>query len=158
MNDILEVAVRKMWWVLAVGTLIVGVPGVLLSQEAEEEDPLVLRVSFFMCDLSGDTGDAIEEEFETRDIPVWKELVAEGMVQDWGTFFHWWADEWNVGVYTIAESIQAIVDASEEAGNRIEERFGDAPARFDEACPYHRDGFYTLGPSTGMDEEGEGGS
>lgn len=148
---------RKVWWVFAAGMLIVA-PDVVLAQEAEEEAPLVLRISFFKCNLSGDTGDAIEEEFETRDVPVWKELVAEGMVQDWGTFFHWWADEWNVGVYTIAGSIQAIVDASDEAGNRIEERFGEAPARFDEACPEHRDGFYTLGPSTQAEEGGQGGS
>ena len=158
MNANLEVAVRKIWWVLAVGMLFVGVPGVVLAQEAEEEEPPVLRISFFMCDLSGDAGDAIEEEFETRDIPVWKELVAEGKVQDWGTFYHWWADEWNVGIYTIAESIQAIVDANTEAGDRLEERFGEAPTRFEQACPHHRDGFYTLGPATGMDEESEGDS
>lgn len=149
---------RKLWWVIAAGMMIVA-PDAVLGQEAEAEgeEPIVLRISFFKCNLSGDNGDVIEEEFEARDVPVWKELVAEGMVQDWGTFFHWWADEWNVGVYTIAGSIQAIVDASDEAGNRIEERFGEAPARIEQACPEHRDGFYTLGPGT-MEEEGEGGS
>ncbi|MGH7572835.1 MAG: hypothetical protein ACREMK_13480, partial [Gemmatimonadota bacterium] len=122
---------RKAWWILAAALVAVGLPGNARAQEEQEEQPPVLRVSFFMCDLGGGAGEAIEEEFETRDIPVWKELVAEGMVEDWGTFFHWWADEWNVGVFTIAESIQAIVDASDEAGNRLEERFGDAPTRLD---------------------------
>jgi hypothetical protein len=149
---------RKIWWVLAAATLIVGAPGVGLGQEAEEETPPVLRVSFFKCNLSGGAGEAIAEEFETRDLPVWNELVAEGMVQEWGTFFHWWADEWNVGIYTIAGSIQAIVDASGEADSRLEERFGETPARMAEACPEHRDGFYTMGPSTGMEEGGGGGS
>jgi len=150
--------------VLKLGTFIIvlaalALPGVAVAQQPgeQEEDPPVLRVSFFMCDLGSGAGDAIEEEFQTRDVPVWKELVAEGMVQDWGTFFHWWADEWNVGIYTIAESIQAIVDASDEAGNRLEDRFGEDPTRFEQACPYHRDGFYTLGPSTGTDEEGGSG-
>ncbi len=134
-----------------------GVPGSVRAQAEQEEEPPVVRISFFKCDLGGGAGEAIEEQFESRDIPVWNELVAEGMVQEWGTFFHSWADEWNVGIYTIAESIQAIVDASDEAGNRLEERFGDAPTAMEEACPHHRDGFYTAGPSTGMAAAGEAG-
>ncbi|MGH7564251.1 MAG: hypothetical protein ACREK5_07490 [Gemmatimonadota bacterium] len=149
---------RKAWWILAVALVVAGVPGAARAQEEQEEEPPVVRISFFMCDLGDGAGEAIEQEFETRDIPVWNELVAEGMVQEWGTFFHWWADEWNVGIYTIAESIQAIVDASDEAGNRLEERFGEEPTRLDQACPHHRDGFYTAGPSTGMGVEGAAGN
>lgn len=132
-------------------------PSAALAQ-AEEPDPPVLRLSFFMCDLGGGSGDAIEEEIETRDMPIWNALVSEGMVDSYGYFFHWWADEWNVGIYTIAESIQAIIDAEEEADNRLEQQYGDEPTAFGQACPHHRDGFYTLGPHTGMDEEGAGGS
>ena len=144
--------------ILALAAL--ALPGAVFAQQPaeQEEEPTVLRVSYFMCDLGGGAGEAIGEEFETRDAPVWKELVAEGRVQSWGTFFHWWADEWNVGIYTIAESIQAIVDASDEADNRLEQRFGEESTRFEQACPYHRDGFYTMGPGTDSDEESEGGS
>lgn len=143
---------QRTWWILAAALVAVGAPGTVQGQE-EEETPPVVRISFFMCDLSDGAGEAIAQEFETRDIPIWNELVAEGRVQEWGTFFHSWADEWNVGIYTIAESIQAIVDASDEAGNRLEQRFGDATTRIEQACPHHRDGFYTAGPSTGMGVE-----
>jgi hypothetical protein len=134
-----------------------ALPGIAIAQQPaeQEEDPLVVRLSFFMCDLGGGKGDRIEQEMESRDIPIWEALVQEGMVQDYGYLFHWWADEWNVVIYTIAESIQAIVDASQEAQDRAEQQYGDAPTAFGEACPHHRDGLYTLGPNVGMNQEGE---
>ena len=119
-------------------------------QEAEEAPP-VLRLSFFQCH-SNQIGDVMEQA-ETYDIPIWDELVAEGMVMNYGYFTHWWADEWNVGIYTIAPTIQAIVDASVEADRRMTERHPDAPDTMGEACPWHRDGFYNLGPSTQEGEE-----
>jgi hypothetical protein len=134
-----------------------AVPAAAVAQE-EEPDPPVLRLSFFMCDLSGGKGEAIQEEIETQDMPIWNALVDEGMVESYGYFFHWWADEWNVGLYTIAPTIQAILDASEEAGNRFETQYGEnAPSAMAEACPHHRDGFYTLGPTTDEPETAAGG-
>lgn len=139
-----------------------ALPRVAAAQQPaeQEEEPLVVRLSFFMCDLGGGNGDRIEEEMENRDIPIWEALVQEGMVQDYGYLFHWWADEWNVGIYTIAESIQAILDAEEEAQNRLEQQYGDEPTAFGQACPHHRDGFYTLGPhvETGQGSEAAGGN
>lgn len=130
-----------------------ALPAAAQAQEAEA-DPPVLRLSFFMCDLSGGNGDAINEEIETRQMPIWNALVDEGMVTEYGFIFHWWADEWNVGIYTIAPTLQAIIDASDEAGNRIEAQYGEnAPSAMGTHCPHHRDGFYTLGPNTSMDQE-----
>ena len=136
----------------------IAAPGTLVAQE-EDDSPDMLRLSFFMCNTNR-IDDAMEE-VESQVIPVWNELVAEGMVENYGYFVHRWADEWNVGVYTIAESIDDVIKASEEAGRRIEERYGDGPNVFGEACPHHRDGFYVFGPSTtdddDDDDEGEGG-
>ena len=150
---------RKSWWILAAALVVVGMPGTGWAQEEPEEEPPIVRLSFFMCDLGGGNGERIEEELESQVIPVWKELVSEGRgVQDYGYIFHWWADEWNVGIYTIAESIQAIIDAEEEADNRLEQRYGEGPTAFGQACPHHRDGFYTLGPNTGPGPEEETGA
>ncbi len=135
----------------------IAAPGNLVAQE-EDDSPLMLRLSFYMCNTNR-IDDAMEE-VESQDIPVWNELVAEGMVEDYGYIIHRWADEWNVGIYTIAESIDAVIKASAEAGRRIEERYGDGLNVFGEACPHHRDGFYVFGPSTDDDDdddEGEGG-
>ena len=131
----------------------IAAPGTLVAQE-EDDSPPTLRLSFFMCNTN--LIDDAMEEVESQAIPVWNELVAEGMVESHGFFVHRWADEWNVGIYTIAESIDAVIKASEEAGRRLEERYGDSPSAFGEACPHHRDGFYAVGPSTGDDDEEEG--
>ncbi|HJR54682.1 MAG TPA: hypothetical protein VJ982_13325 [Gemmatimonadota bacterium] len=132
-------------------------PGIAVAQEEAAEDPPVLRLSFFMCDLGGDNGDAIEQEME-RDMPIWNALVDEGRIESYGYFFHWWADEWNVGIYTIAPTIQAIIDASAEADDRMTAQNGEnAPSAMGDYCPHHRDGFYTMGPSTDMDDAAAGG-
>lgn len=127
-----------------------------LAAQQDEGPPPTLRISFFQCDFSK-LGEAMEE-VEQHDIPIWNELVEEGMVESYGYFIHSWADEWNVGIYTIAESIQAVIDANDEAGRRADERFPDAPNVFGEACPTHRDNFYVLGPQTGNGREAAGGS
>lgn len=129
------------------------VPGAARAQE-EGDQPPMLRLSFYMCDFNK-LGEAMEEA-ETQNIPVWNELIAEGLVQSHGYFVHAWASEYNVGIYTIGESIESIIAAVEESGQRLQERFGDGPSAFGEACPHHRDGFYVLGPSAGDDSE-EGG-
>ena len=70
--------------------------------------------------------------------------------KEYGIISRGWADEWTVGIYSIAESIKAVLDAEEEAKNRLDQQYGDAPTAFGEACPYHRDGFYTMGPNVGI--------
>lgn len=58
----------------------------------------MVRLSFFMCNLGDGNAERIEEELQTRVIPVWEEIVSAGRgVQDYSYIFHWWADEWNVG-------------------------------------------------------------
>ena len=133
----------------------IAAPTSLAAQEEEDESPDMLRLSFFMCN-SNRIDDAMEE-VESQSIPVWNELVAEGMVESFGYFVHRWADEWNVGIYTVAESIDAVIKASAEAGRRIEEKYGDGPNVFGEACPHHRDGFYQFGPRTMDDDDEEEG-
>ncbi len=107
-----------------------------------------------MCDFN--KLDEALEEVEAQNIPVWNELIAEGMVESHGYFVHAWASEYNVGIYTIGESIESIIAAVEESGQRLGDRYGDGPSAFGQACPHHRDGFYVLGPSAGSDDE-EGG-
>lgn len=133
-----------------------ALPGTAAAQaQAAEEAPPILRLSFYMCNLN-EIGPVMDEA-ESMEIPIWDELVDEGMIQSYGYFVHAWASEWNVGIYTIAESIEAVIAATEEAASRIESRYPDAGGGLNEACPFHRDGFYTLGPSTGQDDEGDGG-
>lgn len=135
-----------------------GVPGAVAAQDGET--PPTLRLSFYHCDMNA-LGPVVEQ-MEMMEIPIWDELVDEGMVESYGHYFHAWASEWNVGIYTVAESIEAVLAATVEFGNRMQERHPDADNGLNQTCPAHRDGFYVFGPRTGMDEDegedDEGGS
>ncbi len=125
------------------------------DQDQDDDQADMLRLSFYQCDLSR-IGPAMEQ-IESMEIPIWEELIDEGMVESYGTFIHAWADEWNVGIYTVAESIQAVVDATAEFGVRMQERHPDADSGLNQICPTHRDGFYITGPSTGDDDDDSDG-
>ena len=129
-----------------------AVPGIAAAQE-EEGQPPALQISFYMCNFN--QLDEAMEEIETEAIPVWNELIDEGMLQRVGAFVHSWASEWNVGIYMIGESIESILVAVEEGDRRFEERYDDALSKFAQACPHHRDGFYTMGPTAKGSNGGE---
>lgn len=134
---------------LILGLLVtLAVPAGLTAQD--DEAPPTLRLSFYKCDLG--QLEATMEQINGVEIPIWEELVEEGMVDSYGHFFHAWADEYNVGIYTVAENIEAVLAATVEFGNRMQERHPDADAGLNQVCPSHRDGFYVMGPRTGADE------
>lgn len=146
---------RKMWLLLA-ALLAVSVTSTAWAQEAEEDEQQpVLRLSWFQCDFRDGAGDAIEEEAETQVIPVWESIIADDMgIMNYGYIYHWWADEWNLGIWTIGESVADIIAAEGVADDRLEEQYGDGPSAFGKACGGgHRDGFYFMGPSTANDGE-----
>ncbi len=120
----------------------------------EEAPPATLVLSYFQCDWNrlSDIGPELE-----LNVPIWEELIAEGMLLDAGSYVHQWADEWNVGIYRIAESMEAAVAANAEANSRFAERHPDANA-FGEACPVHRDNFYQFGPVADSEGAPTGGN
>lgn len=123
--------------------LAVTAPVAVQAQEEEAEGPPPTMVmSQFQCDWSrmGEVLDELELQ-----VPIWEEMVDEGMIGNAGSFTHFWADEWNLTLYTIGESMEAVVAANDEANRRFSEQYPDADV-FGEACPTHRDGFYQFGP------------
>jgi hypothetical protein len=130
-------------------------PAAAQAQEEADEGPAPTMVmSQFQCDWSRMSDVTAELELQ---VPIWEAMVAEGMIGSAGSFFHFWADEWNVTLYTIGESMEAVVAANEEANSRFAEAHPDANA-FDEACPTHRDAFYQFGPVASNEGAPTGGS
>lgn len=112
-----------------------------------------LVLSMYRCETNR-IGDVFDD-WEQYAQPVYEAQIQEGALRGAGTFAHSWADEWNVGLYWVAEDAQTFLDAWGDFTQRIGEARGDAPAVLNEACPVHRDAIYTLGPRTGMDDDGE---
>lgn len=120
----------------------------------DEGPPPTLILSHFQCDWNR-LGDVISEL--ELNVPIWEELVGEGVIQDAGSYVHQWADEWNVGIYIVAESMDAAVAGNDESNSRFAERHPDANA-FAEACPQHRDNFYQFGPVADSEGAATGGN
>ena len=107
-----------------------------------------LVFSMYKCDTN-QIG-AVLDEYEEFGLPVYQQLVDDGQLRGAGSFSHIWADEWNVGNYFIAESIQSFIDAMDASGPMFAE---GSSAVSDAACSMHKDNFYTMGPRTGAGDE-----
>jgi hypothetical protein len=101
-----------------------------------------LMMTYMQCQTSR-LGDVMAE-FENVVIPTYQALVDEGRIRSAASFAHYWADEWNVDFGVIAEDIPSFLAATQEANSRMAARPVVA-----EACPLHKDAFYTVGPRTG---------
>jgi hypothetical protein len=112
------------------------------SESAPTGGNPTLMMTYLQCQTSR-LGDVLAE-FENVVIPAYQALVDEGKVRSAASFAHYWADEWNVGFFVVAEDIPTFLTATREANSRI----GERPV-VGEACPLHKDGFYTLGPRLG---------
>ncbi len=130
-------------------------PAAVQAQEEEDEGPPPTMVmSQFQCDWN--RIDDVLAELQLQ-VPIWEHMAQEGMLGSAGSFTHFWADEWNVTLYTIGESMEAVVAANEEADRRFSEQHPDANA-FAEACPTHRDNFYQFGPVASSEGAPSGGN
>lgn len=127
-----------------------ALPVLALAQEEEADEGNggeVLVISQYKC--AYDKLDDVDELWNSRNLPVLQELKDEGMISGAGIYYHWWADEWNMGMWTAAEDIPAFMAAWAEAGRRLNERYpdDDTPGML-QLCPEHRDAFYQTGSST----------
>jgi hypothetical protein len=114
------------------------------AEGAAEGGTPTLVLSFYQCETPR-IGEVLAE-YEEFSVPVYEQLIQAGKLRGAGSFGHSWADEWNVGFFFVAESIQTFVDAWEESLTMFPE---DATNVIGEACPAHKDAFYALGPRTG---------
>jgi hypothetical protein len=94
----------------------------LPATEGEATGGAVLVVSSFKCDYA-ELG-TINSNWEEYWLPVFQELVDEGMIDASGTYYHLWGDEWNVNWYIVSEDVPAFLDAYQEGFRRISTNSG----------------------------------
>ncbi len=118
--------------------------GTSSAQDEEAAEPGALVISYFKCDFN-ELG-AIADETDSLAIPIYRELVDEGMLWGSGMMGHDWAGYENVIYWYTGESKEKVFAAIDEYGKRFEERHPDIEQI---ACHGHRDAIYTMGPNTG---------
>jgi len=114
------------------------------AEGASEGGNPTLVLSFYQCETAR-IGEVLDEYAEFS-VPVYEQLIQADKLRGAGSFSHIWADEWNVGFFWVAEDIQTFIDSWQESNTMFPD---NATNVIGEACPTHKDGFYTLGPRTG---------
>ena len=139
-------------FVLSFLTLLLALPA--LAQD-EPSQPIVVA-SYHQCDWNG-LGDLVTQDRE-RTLPIFQDMVDEGMIYSAGTGVHDYGDEWNMVTWHVADDMEAAMAATEEVARRYNEAYpGDG--LFLETCPKHRDVIYgaaswtTGGETPVVDEE-----
>ena len=109
-----------------------------ISIQAQDGPPTVM-MSSAQCDRN--TLDDVLDNARERGLPIWQELVNEGMIQSQGIVQHWWGDEWNMVSVMVAADVAAVVAANAEFGSRFNDLYPDDDTYITN-CPRHRDVFY----------------
>jgi len=109
-----------------------------ISIQAQDGPPTVM-MSSAQCDRN--TLSDLLDNGRERALPIWQDLVNEGMIESHGTLRHWWGDEWNLVSVMVAADVAAVVAANAEFGSRFNDLYPDDDT-FITNCPRHRDVFY----------------
>ena len=126
-----------------------------ISIQAQEDGPPTVMMSSAQCDRN--TLDDVLDNARERGLPIWQELVNEGMIWSYGLLRHWWGDEWNLVNVMLAADEAAVMAANDEFGSRYDDLYPD-DNMYITNCPKHRDVFYRGIAGTEEDSDEEHGS
>lgn len=107
---------------------------------AQEEGPGTLVFSQNMVAMK-DIG-KVNKIIDSLTVPIWQELMDEGMLMGWGQLNHEWGDEWNCNFYYVAKDKDAFFAAWNEFVKRMGERHPDAWKEMIPAFQAHKDNIY----------------
>lgn len=115
-----------------------------LSQEEEQASPRpdVVALSMWKCPF-GDLEEAVDLVNGTPRA-IHEELIDEGRIVAYNVLTHFYGDEWNLVLVTLAESIEDVISANSEFFSRAEEREPGLGDRFTALCPEHKDNIYSI--------------
>ena len=124
-----------------------------ISIQAQEDGPPTIMMSAAQCDRN--TLDDVLDNARERGLPIWQELVNEGMIGSYGILRHWWGDEWNMVTVILAADEAAVITANDEFGSRFNDLYPD-DNMYIRNCPKHRDTFYRGIAGTDGDDDNDG--
>ncbi|MCH7639514.1 MAG: hypothetical protein IH855_08640, partial [Bacteroidetes bacterium] len=94
-----------------------------ISIQAQEDGPPTVMMSSAQCDRN--TLDDVLDNAREHGLPIWQELVNEGMIISSGILRHWWGDEWNLVTVIVAADEAAVITANDEFGSRFDDLYPD---------------------------------
>ena len=107
------------------------------AQAADEPAETFVYGTYSVCDLAGQ--DRADEIFMQLDKPVYDAAVADGTVSSYSYYAHHTGGKWRRGMFYVAPSIGALLDAQKKIGDQIEAKNADLNAEYSKICNAHED-------------------
>ena len=103
--------------------------------------------TYFICN-SADLGVA-DEIAKFVWAPTYDDAVEAGDISAWGWLAHHTGGTWRRALYYVAPSMDALLDAGDSIGAKLDENAPEAGRVFGEACPSHEDYIWQSVPGSG---------
>lgn len=107
------------------------------AQAAEEPAETFVYGTYHVCDVTQQ--DRADEIFEKLDKPVYDAAVADGSLSAYSYYAHHTGGKWRRGVFYVAGSIDALLDAQEKIGSQIEANNEKLSREYGKICNKHED-------------------
>ena len=119
------------------------------SALAQDDDDAVgyVYVTYLICN-SADLGVA-DEIAKHIYAPIYDAAVEAGDISAWGWLAHHTGGTWRRGLYYAAPSMDALLDAGDSTGEKMDEMAPAAGRIFAESCPSHEDYIWQTVPGSG---------
>jgi len=120
----------------------------------EDEGPTSFSyATYFYCDAAGQ--ERADEIVKSAEAPVYDKMVEEGKMTGWGWLAHHTGGKWRRVQYHQAPSLDALLDAQEEMGKRLDASMDEGLGKeLAKICSYHDD--YIWEVVAGSDGKGRG--
>lgn len=107
------------------------------AQAADHEEEVFVYGTYSICDLTQQ--DRVDEIFETLDKPIYDAAVADDTITSYSYYAHHTGGKWRRGMFFVAGSIDALLDAQEKIGGQINAKDEKMAAESSEICNKHED-------------------
>jgi len=138
--------------------MLAGLVALSTSAVAQEEEgpSRFTYATYFYCDVTGQ--ERADEIVKSTNAPVYDKMVAEGNMLGWGWLAHHTGGKWRRIQYHQASSVEALLDAQEEMGKRLDASVDKAlGTEFGKICNSHEDYIWAVEAGSSGETRGKAG-
>ena len=107
------------------------------AQAAEEPEEVFVYGTYYVCDVTQQ--ERADEIFDKANKPVYDAAVADGTLSGYSYYAHHTGGKWRRGVFSVAGSIDALLDAQDKVGDQIDAKNEKLSTEFSKICNKHDD-------------------
>ena len=135
-------------------TTVAALSTTVMAQEEETPKPFTYA-TYFYCDVTGQ--ERADEIVKTYNAPVNDQMVKEGVMTGWGWLAHHTGGKWRRVQYHQAMSLDALLDAQDEMGKRMDAAGDTSDDEFGKICNAHEDYIWQVESGTAGADRGAAG-